>query len=138
MKSVADQKHPPRLQLNFFKNLGILLLINIVPILGGIYILYHTFTGKMRFKNLEFLPGLLYILAFASVLIFFFWVVLPIVKWLRDYSWWHSVNRSVVIWGLPAAVSFVIWTAAVIASFIIAGMLVLVAASTFLSMLGVM
>jgi hypothetical protein len=137
VKSIKDQKYPPKLQLEFFKNLGILLLINIIPILGGIYILYHTFTGRMRFKNLDFLPGLLYILAFSSVLIFFFWVMLPIAKWLRDYSWWHYMHRSIIIWLIPSGVSFLIWIGAVFTCFIMAGMLVLIAASTFLGMLGI-
>jgi len=135
MKYLHNRKTPPELEIHFLKNVGILALINIIPIAGGIFLIVQAARGNIQIRDPGFIPGLMYILLFSVVMICFVWLVVPLFKWIRDYTYWHFYHKSVILWILPTTVFFLVWMAMVTASILIGAVLILVAATTFLSVL---
>ena len=135
MKYLHKRKHPPELEIHFLKNLGILALINIIPIAGGLFIITQTVRGKIQLRDPGFIPGLVYILAFSLVMVSFVWVVVPLFKWMRDYTYWHFYHKSGLIWIIPTIGFFLLWVVMVVVSILIGALLILVAATTFLGVL---
>lgn len=135
MKYLHKRKHPPELEIHFLKNLGILALINIIPITGGMYLIIQAARGKVQIRDPGFIPGLIYIIVFSAVMVSFIWVVVPLFKWMRDYAYWHFYHRNGIIWFLPTSATFLIWMAMVTVSILIGAVLILVAFSTFLGVL---
>ena len=116
-----DSRHPPVLRTQFMRNMGVLLLINFIPVLGGIYFLVQIFNGRfqVRHKGVVVLLGLMILI--ALVLLFFWWVLLPIAQWLKDWPWWHAVNRSMVIWIVPSIMGFAVWAVTFFACIMLGG-----------------
>ena len=135
MKHLHHRKNPPELEIHFLKNLGILALINIIPITGGIFIITQAVRGKIQIRDPGFIQGLIYILAFSAVMVSFVWVVVPLFKWMRDYTYWHFYHKSGLMWIIPTIGFFLLWIVMVVISILIGAILILVAATTFLGVL---
>ena len=94
---------PPRLDLQLWRRAKLLLLLNVIPLLGGVAVAIGWWQGRLHFKDgsrqslLALAVVLIACLAFALAI----WLVLPIAGWLRAYPLWHLRHRSLVLWLIP-------------------------------------
>jgi hypothetical protein len=104
-----DSGGPPRLHLPLWRNLGLMLLINIVPIVVMIW----AFNGSGDRPGLDahtkrVAVGLVCACLVVAIVA---WVLLPIGAWLRDYPRWCYLHRSAWLWLLPTVAGFLAWMA---------------------------
>ncbi len=119
-----SRSRPPELNIPLFKNMGILLLVNILPVAGFIYIGIMLRKGKFQLSNPEVLPSLVIPVLFAGLLMLVFWVFLPTAKWMKDYAWWGFNNGNYIVWSLPVCLSFVFWLGVILISLVTAGLMI--------------
>jgi hypothetical protein len=121
---------PPRLTMPLWRNLGLMLLVNIVPI---VVMIWAFAGGKDR-------PGLdpkaksvaLALVGACLVVAVCAWVVLPFARWLRDYPRWCFLHRTAWLWLLPAVAGFLAWMAiAIVAVAAVLGAIVAIASAFF-------
>jgi hypothetical protein len=100
---------PPRLSLPLARNLGLMLLVNIIPI----SVMIWAFAGAKDRPGLD--PRMkrvaLGIVCACLVVAVTAWLVLPIARWLRDYPRWCYLHRSPWLWLLPTVAGFLAWMA---------------------------
>jgi hypothetical protein len=102
---------PPRLVLPIWRNLGLMALLNIVPLLGLSWALVSWDHGPHWRPHQE--RGLALTLGAAVVCLVIAvsaWVLLPLARWLRAYPRWQLAHRrSWAWWLLPALLGWLAW-----------------------------
>ena len=95
---------PPRLDLQLWRRAKLLVLLNAIPLLGGLVVAIGWWQGRLNFKDgsrqslIALAVVLIACLAFAVAM----WLVLPLARWLRAYPLWQCRHRSLVLWLIPA------------------------------------
>lgn len=111
---------PPRLSLPIWRNLGLMAIVNILPIMGMMWAFLEWDDGPRLRRGSD--PGILRValgtLAACAAIAVAAWVVLPIATWLRDYPRWCFFHRSAILWFVPAVCGWVLWLALALVAFI--------------------
>lgn len=102
---------PPRLDLQLWRRAKLLLLLNCLPLLGGVVVAIGWWQGRLTIRpgssasltTLGILVGACLLFALAV------WVVLPLARWLREYPLWRFRNGSGLVWILPAIAGTIAW-----------------------------
>lgn len=91
------------------ERLGILVVINIIPIIAGLYIFEKWWKGEIVFKETDALWLALAVVGGAVLYILCFWIMMPTAVWFRSYTLWYFHNTSKAIWVLPIVISHTLW-----------------------------
>jgi hypothetical protein len=98
---------PPTLTMPLARNLGVMALINILPIAALIWAA-TTWEGERR----KLLPAAYGVVGACLVIAVAAWVALPFGRWLRAWPAWHlRHSRWWPLWLLPAALGLLAWLA---------------------------
>jgi hypothetical protein len=102
---------PPRLRLHLMHHLKVLMLLNIVPLLGGLYLWWQWSQGKLSLSgmNEESRATMVVVLVCCVAFAVISWFVLPLARWLRDYPTWHIRRGPVWAWIIPTASGWLAW-----------------------------
>jgi hypothetical protein len=104
---------PPRLDLQLWRRARLLLLLNCIPLLGGLVVLLYWWQGKITFKPMSTSSMTTVAILIGACIIFAVavWIVLPMARWLREYPLWHFRSGSRVLWLVPVIAGTVVWLA---------------------------
>ena len=113
MSERGGRPGPPKLRLGLVRKLKILALANIIPIIVVTVVGINVMTGDMEIRTdvplhrIGFTVALL--LVCCVVIGTSSWIVMPAVRWLRDYPTWHYHHVSSAVWLVPSLVGWVVW-----------------------------
>jgi hypothetical protein len=103
---------PPRLRLHLAHHLKMLAMLNIIPLLGGLYLWWQYSQGKITLRkpiSEESWITLFVVLIAGALFAVSCWFVLPIARWLRDNPAWHFRHGNRALWALPALGGWLAW-----------------------------
>lgn len=108
---------PPRLDLQLWRRARLLLLLNCIPLLGGLVALLSWWQGRITFKPLSTgsMTTIAILIGACIVFALAVWIVLPLARWLREYPLWRFRHGSRVLWLLPTALGTAAWLVLAIA-----------------------
>ena len=109
MDTQIRNKKPPQLDIRFFHNIGMLILINCIPLGIGIYIIVQLLNHNFVILNKNLFFSFLYVIVLGLISVLFFFLALPTTNWLWKYCWWHIANRNSLIWIPPLIISITLW-----------------------------
>jgi hypothetical protein len=111
---------PPRLTIPLWRNLGMMLLVNCIPIAAMVWAFVRWDGGPHLRQDLDrrLLAVTVGSLSACAVVAVAAWLVLPIARWLRDYPKWCFLHRSAALWFLPAVGGFLLWMVLAIAALV--------------------
>ncbi|MDA3960273.1 MAG: hypothetical protein PF961_05755 [Planctomycetota bacterium] len=105
---------PPRLRLDLFGKLKVLALANVIPLTMVTWLGLGIYQGDVAIRTdvpvakVGFICAVL--LISCLVIGVSSWILLPVVRWLRDYPrWFLDHDGSAALWLVPAGVGWVIW-----------------------------
>ncbi len=121
---------PPRLRFRLRERLGLLALINLVPLGLALWLAVQWARGKIAFRQLTgsesfWLQGLAVLAVFLALAS---WFVVPLARWLEAWPRWHRKRGPRWLWLLPCWLgSLVAWglRAAVLAGLLLIGAVLL-------------
>lgn len=104
---------PPRLRLHLGYHLKLLLVLNLLPIIGGIWLAWQLHTGRATLREFsqESQTTLVIVVACGVVLALSSWFVMPVARWLRDYPTWHLRRGPAWAWIIPTCGGWLAWIA---------------------------
>ena len=97
-------KGPPRLRLHIVKRMKMLLLLNTIPIVVGIFLIFGYYNGMVHvvgFEQGKHDLAAAVILGACLLIGVSWWVIIPVAKWLYRYPRWYFRRESKVVWFLP-------------------------------------
>jgi hypothetical protein len=102
---------PPRLKLNLGHHLKVLLVLNVLPILGVIYVWWQWRAGRvtLRSMNEESKTTLIVVLLSGVAFAVIVWFIMPVARWLRDYPTWHLRRGPAWAWIIPTCGGWLAW-----------------------------
>ncbi len=103
------RERPPKLKLKFLERLGLLLIINSMPIIGALYIFEKWWKGEVTFTDTSAVWVALVVVVGAVLCVVCFWIMMPTAIWFRNYTLWHFHNTSKTRWALPIVISHILW-----------------------------
>lgn len=124
---------PPRLNLNLGHHLKVLLVLNVLPLLGVLYLWWQWRAGRvtLRSMNEESKSTLIVVLLCGVAFAIIVWFVMPLARWLRDYPTWHLRRGPAWAWMIPTAGGWAAWILLSMAGILAATAAVLLAAIGF-------
>jgi hypothetical protein len=104
---------PPRLRFHLGHHLKLLLVLNIFPLLAGIWMWWNLHTGKATLKEFsqESKTTLVIVLVAGVIFALTAWFVMPLARWLRDYPTWHLRRGPAWAWIIPTCSGWLAWLA---------------------------
>jgi hypothetical protein len=103
---------PPQLKTNFWRGVKTLALINILPILGLIYLGIGWYRGTIQIRSdvgSQQIVIIAFVVIACTVIALSSWLVMPTARWMRDFPAWHFRHRSRVAWFLPMIAGAISW-----------------------------
>lgn len=102
---------PPRLRFHLGHHLKVLLVLNILPILAGIWLWWNLHTGKATLREFsqESKTTLVIVLVAGAIFALTAWFVMPLARWLRDYPTWHLRRGPAWAWIIPTCGGWLAW-----------------------------
>jgi len=128
--SAADS-HPPRLKTQFWSGIKLMLLMNILPLMGVLWLAWGWYRGRVSFARMtsEHVVTIIAVVLFCVVIASSYWFVMPFARWLRDYPAWQMRHAGAVRWFIPAIAGFVCWLVLLIGCVAATGALLFVIAT---------
>ena len=125
----APGEHPPRLRLHLGHHLKVLLVLNVLPLLGGIWLWWQWREGRVTLRTIseESKSTLLVVLVAGVAFAVIAWLVMPVARWLRDYPTWHLRRGPAWAWIIPTCGGWLAWFALTTAGMLAAAAAILVA-----------
>ena len=105
-------KGPPRLRLHIIKRIKLLLLINTIPIVVGIFLIFGYYNGMVHvvgFETGQHDLAAAVMLAACLLIGVSWWVIIPVAKWLYRYPRWYFKRESKALWFLPYMTGAIIY-----------------------------
>ena len=109
LPDLSGYERPPALQLKLLEKLGLLAVINVIPIIGSLYVFEKWWRGQITFTDTDVLWVGLAVVVAAVVYITCFWLLMPTAKWFREYTLWHYRRKSTTVWLIPTVVAYTFW-----------------------------
>jgi hypothetical protein len=119
---------PPRLNLHLLHHLKVLMLLNLLPLAGGLWLWWQWRAGHVTLRTLsgESLATVLVVVVCGAAFAVIMWFVMPLARWLRDYPTWHLRRGPAWAWIIPACGGWLAWAALSIAGLLAAAAAILV------------
>ena len=108
----SGRSGPPVLALHLVQRLGMLAVLNIIPLCGGLWLWWQFSYGHAQFRKpmgQEWLWASGIVLIACAVIAATCWLVMPVARWLRDYRSWHFTHRSALLWAVPSVLGWSCW-----------------------------
>jgi hypothetical protein len=120
---------PPRLRLHLGHHLKVLLVLNVLPLLGAIWLWWQWREGHVTMRSLseESKTTLIVVLVSGIAFAVISWFVMPVARWLRNYPLWHLRRGPVWAWIIPTCGGWLAWFALTLAGMLAAAAAILVA-----------
>jgi len=128
-RRAAPSDTPPRLRLHLGYHLKVLLVLNILPLLGAIWLWWQWRAGHVTMRSLseESKTTLIVVLVSGVAFAVITWFIMPVARWLRDYPTWHLRRGPAWAWFIPACGGWLAWMALTTAGMLAAAAAILVA-----------
>jgi len=127
-RRAAPSDTPPRLRLHLGHHLKVLVVLNILPLLGAIWLWWQWRNGQMTLRSLseESKTTLIIVLIAGIAFALISWFVMPVARWLRDYPTWHLRRGPAWAWFIPTCGGWLAWFALTAAGMLAAAAAILV------------
>ena len=121
---------PPRLQLHLLHHFKVMMLLNILPLIGGLYLWWNWRAGRVTMRSMSGESQSILIVVIVSGLAFavIAWFIMPIARWLRDYPTWHLRHGPAWAWIIPTCGGWAAWIILNTAGILAAGLALLISA----------
>ena len=125
----APAETPPRLRLHLRHHLSLLLVLNILPITGALYVWWEWRAGRVTLRTMDEASRTTLVIVLLSGVAFavIVWFIMPLARWLRDYPAWHLRRGPAWAWIIPTCSGWLAWAALTLAGALAAAAAVLVA-----------
>ncbi len=107
---------PPRLQLELAYKMKVFLLLNIVPVAVAVYYASLLLQGyRVHLRSTGLLAAGVMLLGMLGLTVTWWWVVMPIAAWAKEYTRWQCFTARRYLWFVLLAPAYAGWavTAAV-------------------------
>lgn len=123
-KKIATSNGPPRLQLHLLHHFKVMMMLNILPVIGGLYLWWNWREGRVTMRSMSGESQSILIVVVVSGLAFavIAWFVMPIARWLRDYPTWHFRHGLAWVWLIPTCGGWAAWSILSLAGILAAGL----------------
>ncbi len=105
--------------------------INIIPLLGSLWLWWQFSYGQAHFRKpmgQELLWACAVVVIGCLIIASSCWLVMPVARWLRDYPSWHVRHGAWPLWLLPAAAGWLSFLVLyLVAALTVVGSLVVIA-----------
>ncbi len=120
---------PPRLRLHLMHHLKVLAVLNVVPLIGGLYVWWQMRQGRVTLRSMssESQSTLVVVVVSGVAFAVIMWFIMPVARWLRDYPTWHLRRGPAWAWVIPAAGGWAAWIILSLAGILAAAAAVLLA-----------
>ncbi len=120
---------PPRLRLHLGHHLKVLMMLNILPLVGGLYVWWQWRQGRVTWRAMssESQSTLVVVVICGVAFAVIVWLVMPVARWLRDYPTWHLRRGPAWAWVIPAGGGWTAWLVLSLAGLLAAAAAVLLA-----------
>jgi hypothetical protein len=102
----------PQLRFHLARHLKLLLILNILPLLTGLYLWWQYRQGRISLRkpiSEESWLTLVVVVAAGAVFAATCWLVMPLARWLRDYPTWGFTHGNRLLWSLPLVGGWLTW-----------------------------
>jgi hypothetical protein len=117
-RTATREPSPPRLRLHLLRHLKLLLVLNILPLIGGAYLWWQWREGRVTLRKPigeESWMALGAVLVAGAGFALACWLVLPFARWLRDRPTWCFTHRNPWLWAAPMAAGWIAWVVLMLA-----------------------
>lgn len=129
----AGRGGPPALALHLWQRVGMLAAINVIPLLGSLWLWWQFSYGQAHFRKpigQEWLWACAVVVIGCLIIASSCWLVMPVARWLRDFPSWHVRHGSWPLWLLPAVAGWLSFLVLyLVAALTVMGSLVMIAAA---------
>lgn len=121
---------PPRLQFHLLHHFKMMMMLNILPLIGGLYLWWNWRAGRVTMRSMSGESQSILIVVVVSGLAFavIAWFVMPIARWLRDYPTWHLRHGPAWAWLIPTCGGWAAWIILSTAGILAAGLALFITA----------
>lgn len=108
-KSTPKEGKCPTLKLELLQKLGILAVVNIIPIVICVILLGKWLREKIVMTDVDGLWAALIVLAASVIYVICFWMLMPTAKWFKEYTLWQLKHGALIAWVIPFAFAYIMW-----------------------------
>ena len=108
-KSTSGEGQRPILKLRLFEKLGILVVVNIIPIVICVTLLGKWLREEIVITDVDGLRAALILLVASAIYVFCSWMLMPTAKWFKEYTIWQFRHGISLVWSLPLALAYIMW-----------------------------
>ncbi len=129
-KKIAASNGPPRLQLHLLHHFKVMMTLNILPLIGGLYLWWQWREGRVTMRSMSGESQSILIVVIVSGLAFavIAWFIMPVARWLRDYPTWHFRHGPAWAWFIPTCGGWAAWIILSLAGILAAGLALVISA----------
>lgn len=102
----------PQLRLHLGRHLKLLLILNVLPLLTGIYLWWQWRQGHLTLRkpiSEDSWWTLVVVIVAGAVFAATCWLVMPVARWMRDYPAWGFAHGNRLWWSLPLIGGWLTW-----------------------------
>ncbi len=108
-KSTPKEGKCPTLKLELLQKLGILAVVNIIPIVICVILLGKWLREEIVMTDVDGLWAALVVIAAAIIYVFSFWMLMPTAKWFKEYTLWQLKHGALIAWAIPSVFAYIMW-----------------------------
>ena len=99
----------PALKLDLLRKLGILIVVNILPLVVCLVVFAKWMKGEIVITNVNVVWAAAILFAASVIYVLCFWMLMPTAKWFKEYAFWQYQQGTSALWFLPLVLSHILW-----------------------------